>query len=220
MIYDVKRLRGSGCDCHEPKLASVVAEQATRMTVKRSAHKRPATMAEEAAHKKAGATPILMTAGKGSLCRPFYKIEKDPDKFAACNALSDEIGPLDDPKKAYKLIEEAIGDEFNEVFGLVTLDIHCRMKSIAETGRGEADSVMAPLKPTLQTALIDGAHGVIIFHVHPSGVEAEPSDADIETTQSFVEAFEAIDVLLVDHIIIGGDIKKRSYYSFREDGAL
>jgi len=80
--------------------------------------------------------------------------------------------------------------------------------------------VMAPLVPTLQAALIDGAHAAILFHVHPSGIEAEPSDADIETTESFVKAFDTVNVHLLDHVIVGGDIRRRSYYSFLEDDAL
>lgn len=169
------------------------------------------------------ATPIVVRGKSASdrvQCRPFLKVEKDGALFAACNALADEIGPLNTPKKAFKLISEAIGDELNEVFGVVTLDLHLRFKGLAETGRGEPSSVMAPLKPTIQTALVDGAHTVIIFHVHPSGVEAEPSDADRETTESFVEAFEMVDIPLMDHIIVGGDNSRRSYYSFAESGDL
>jgi DNA repair protein RadC len=164
--------------------------------------------------------PVLMAASSGSKCRPFLRVEKDPQLFAACNAIADEIGPLDDPERAYRLIEQVIGNEVNEVFGLVTVDLHKRMKSIAETGRGEPASVMAPMVPTLQAALIDGAYGVIIFHVHPSGVEAQPSKADKDTTKAFAKAFDTVGVFFIDHIIVGGDVEHRSYYSFVEAGAL
>jgi DNA repair protein RadC len=130
------------------------------------------------------------------------------------------VGPLNTPKKAYQIIEDAIGDEVNEVFGLLTLDLHLRLKSVAETGRGEPSAVMAPLVPTLQAALIDGAHAVILFHCHPSGIEAEPSDADKETTEAFVEAFDTVGVILMDHVIAGGTVKKKSYFSFLEAGLL
>jgi DNA repair protein RadC len=173
-----------------------------------------------APHRPRGVEPVILVGGPGTKCRPFLKVEKDAEKFAACNALADEIGPLNTPKKAFELIGEAIGDEVNEVFGVVTLDLHLRLKSVAETGRGEPSSVMAPMGPTLQAALIDGAHAVIIFHVHPSGVEAEPSQADKDTTKAFVKAFETVNVHFLDHVIVGGDIRKRSYYSFAEDDAL
>jgi len=214
MIYDAKEItrRRRGCACYEPGPALLVAERAVL---------RETPLAERAKpHRAQGTSPIVLGSGRESRCRPFLKVEKDAEKFAACNALADEIGPLNTPKKAFKLIEEAIGDEVNEVFGLVTLDLHLRMKSVAETGRGEPAAVMAPMVPTLQAALIDGAHAVIIFHVHPSGIEAKPSPADRDTTKAFVKAFDTINVHFIDHVIVGGDIKKRSYYSFAETGNL
>ena len=211
----VARLRG--CGCHEPAQARTVAERAVlsvrgRMPARRLVR----DDAHEVALADAGAEPIVLGAGNGSKCRPFLTVQKDQERFAACNTLSDSIGPLDTPKKAFKLIREAIGDEVNEVFGIVTLDLHLRMKSIAETGRGEPAAVMAPLVPTLQAALIDGAHAVVVFHVHPSGVKAEPSDADKETTEAFADAFEVVGVGLLDHIICG----HKSYFSFLEAGLL
>jgi hypothetical protein len=206
--YDIgemrRRVRGDGCGCHEPTKAREVARRTAR----------------EAQQPPEGVEPVILTAGRGSKCMPFLKVEKDPVRFAACNALAEKIGPIDTPKKAYQLLMDAIGDEVNEVFGLVTLDLHLRMKSVAETGRGEPAAVMAPMVPTLQAALIDGAHAVILTHVHPSGIEAEPSDADKETTKAFAKAFETVNVILMDHIIVGGDIKKRSYFSFLEAGLL
>jgi len=210
MNYDVKERR-SPCECLEPAQALLVAERATILAEPRM---------RERPHRATGTRPVILGVTPGSKCRPFLTIKKDDEKFAACNALADEVGPLNTPKKAYRIIEEAIGDEVNEVFGLVTLDLHLRMKSVAETGRGEPAAVMAPMVPTLQTALMDGAHAVIIFHVHPSGIEAKPSQADKDTTKSFVKAFETVNVIFMDHIIVGGDIKNRSYYSFAEAKAL
>lgn len=164
--------------------------------------------------------PVVVSGRDGSRCRPFLTVHKDTERFSACNALADEIGPLNDPKKVFRLLEEAIGDELSEVFGVMTVDIHGRMKGMAETGRGEASSVMAPMIPTLRSALLGGGQGAILYHVHPSGIVAEPSDADIETTEAFAEAFEAIGMPLIDHVILGGSKKRKSYYSFAEDGKL
>jgi len=177
--------------------------------------------AREAPHRRqADAEPVVLAGKPGSKCRPFLKVEKDAEKFAACNALADEIGEINTPKKAFRLLEDAIGDELNEVFGVMTLDIHLRFKAMGNTGRGESSSVMAPLQSTLRTALASGGDYAILYHVHPSGIEAEPSDADKETTEAFVEAFEAIGMPLIDHIIVGGSSRKPSYFSFAEAGLL
>jgi hypothetical protein len=165
--------------------------------------------------RPSGTEPVVIVGKPGSKCRPFLKIEKDADKFAACNALADELGEIDAPKKAFRIIEDAIGDEVNEVFG-----IHLRFKGLAETGRGEPASVMAPLQPTLQIALASGANSIVIWHCHPSGIEAEPSEADKETTEAFAEACEIIGLPLIDHVIVGGTSRKRSYFSFAEAGLL
>jgi len=215
-LYDANEivLRGRGCSCHEPTQARAFAHTVAERVYERSGS------THRGALSKAGADPVILSAGRTSACRPFLTVNKKPEEFAACNALADEIGPLNTPKKAFRLIGDAIGNEVNEVFGLVTLDLHLRMKSVAETGRGEPSAVAAPMVPTLQAALIDGAHAVIIFHVHPSGIEAKPSQADKDTTKAFVKAFETVNVHFIDHIIVGGDIKKRSYYSFAEARAL
>jgi len=206
--------------CAQKALERHLQKRAPRgVTERRASHLRE--VSEQAVpHRPRGVEPVVLVGKPGSKCRPFLKVEKNAEAFAACNALSDEIGPLNTPKKAYRIIEEAIGDEVNEVFGVMTLDLHLRLKSIAETGRGEPSSVMAPMGPTLQAALIDGAHAVILLHCHPSGIEAEPSQADKDTTKAFAKAFDVVNIYLLDHIIAAGDIKNRSYFSFAEAGLL
>ncbi len=197
-------LRNRSCGCATPARSRRMREIAERTTPK----------------SPRGTEPITLDGGPGAKCRPFLTVEKDAEKFAACNALAEEIGPLDEPKKVFRILEDAIGDEISEVFGVMTLDIHKRFKGMGITGRGESDSVMAPIKPTLRLAVASGGDYAILFHCHPSGVEAEPSDADIETTEAFADAFEAIDMILLDHIVTGGSIKDPSYFSFLEGGLL
>jgi len=185
---------------------------------------RPRTLREVAeratVHRPDDTEPVILAGGPGAKCRPFLKVEKDAEKFAACNALADEIGPLNTPKKMFRIIEDAIGDEVNEVFGVLMLDLHLRFKGLSETGRGEPSSVMAPLMPTLQVALISGAQAICLWHVHPSGIEAEPSEADKETTEAFADACDVIGLPLLDHLISGGSSRKRSFFSFAEAGLL
>lgn len=221
-------IRGArGCACptsvrvfRGPRPGSRVLE-APRRTILRPRVSHVWEVAERGTtHRPHDTEPVILTGGPGAKCRPFLKVEKDAEKFAACNALADEIGPLNTPKKMFRIIEDAIGGEVNEVFGVLMLDLHLRFKGLAETGRGEPSSVMAPLQPTLQMALISGAQSIVIMHCHPSGIEAEPSDADKETTEAFADACEVIGLPLLDHIIVGGDVKKRSFFSFAEAGLL
>jgi len=60
-----------------------------------------------------------------------------------------------------------------------------------------------------------GAVGVVFAHNHPSGSPA-PSSSDRAVTKKLKTALGAIDVELLDHIIIGGG----EYYSFSDSRLL
>ena len=53
---------------------------------------------------------------------------------------------------------------------------------------------------------------VIIAHNHPTN-DPTPSTADITATKSLEKACRAVDLMLLDHLIIADS----SYYSFTED---
>jgi DNA repair protein RadC len=59
------------------------------------------------------------------------------------------------------------------------------------------------------------AAAIVIGHNHPSG-EITPSSSDRAVTKKLQIALEAIDVHLLDHIIVGGD----QYYSFADTGNI
>jgi DNA repair protein RadC len=148
-------------------------------------------------------------------------VERDEPKYEACMALSEKIGPIDSPKKAFAFLKQAVGVEDQEVFGALYLDTHLYIRDFAETGRGEVDAVMAPIKPTLRIATLrlamdDLATGLLIFHCHPT-LYSQPSDADKDVTKSFEEACDTLDLFFVDHMIIGG---MKEYYSFADAGLL
>ena len=149
-------------------------------------------------------------------CRPWLKVERDEKKFEACMAIAEKIGPIDSSKRAFEILKEAIGSEDQEVFGGMYLDTHLYLRGLAETGRGEFDAVMAPVKPTLRLAMLDGITGVLIFHCHPT-LYSQPSDSDKQVTKAFEEACATLDLFFVDHIIVGG---KKEYFSFADEGLL
>jgi hypothetical protein len=227
-VNALARRPGGPCACREPVRSSRVRqispqefERAARARVVREFSGRPHPRAvSERPRSHRGTEPVILAGKPGSKCRPFLTVHKDDEKFAACNALADEIGPLNDPKKVFRLLEEAIGDELSEVFGVMTLDLHGRLKGMTNTGMGEASSVMAPMIPTLRAALLSGGGGSILYHCHPSGIDAQPSQADIDTTEAFDEAFEAIGMPLIDHVIVAGSTRKRSFFSFAKEGLL
>ena len=147
-------------------------------------------------------------------CRPYMKIEKDVGRFTACQRISERIGAINNPRKAFEILREAAGAEVAERFGVMTLDTHLHLRGLWETGAGETDSVQAPKLPTLNAAIADQAAAAVIYHVHPAASDY-PSDADVEVTEMFASAFNEVGVLLLDHVIVAVG-SRHGYYSFAQ----
>ena len=67
-------------------------------------------------------------------------------------------------------------------------------------------------KQILRHAIFLGAQGIIIAHNHPTD-DPRPSKADVLSTQSLEKSCAALELTLLDHIIIANS----SYYSFQEE---
>lgn len=102
-----------------------------------------------------------------------------------------------------------------EAFSIICLDINKRLISIEQIFRGTIDSATIYPRDLVEKALSLGASYVILSHNHPSGI-AKPSNADIEITEIIYKAFFMVNIKVLDHIIIAGNL----HYSFRENGIL
>ncbi len=80
---------------------------------------------------------------------------------------------------------------------------------------GTIDSVVAYPRRILEQAMAANAAGLILVHNHPSG-NCNPSPDDDRLTKSLFEAAKALDIILLDHLIVGRD----GYYSFAEHRRL
>ena len=67
----------------------------------------------------------------------------------------------------------------------------------------------------LKMSLEKSAPAIAVAHNHPSGQD-NPSREDDAITQRIKKGCEAIDVRLLDHIIIAGG----KYYSFADEGKI
>lgn len=84
-----------------------------------------------------------------------------------------------------------------------------------ELGKGTVNGVMIYPREVARHALLHRATAVVLAHNHPSG-DTTPSLADVEMTESVRLALHALDIVLHDHLIIGGD----AVFSFRDAGML
>ena len=92
----------------------------------------------------------------------------------------------------------------NETVFLLCLDAKCKVLCCKEMGEGSVNSAGVPIRRIVETALGVNATSVILAHNHPSGL-AIPSDEDVHTTRRVALALDAVEIGLVDHIVVADD---------------
>lgn len=109
-----------------------------------------------------------------------------------------------------------------EKFWVLSLNRRNRLRKQVEVSSGTATAALAHPREVFRSAIREAASAVVCVHNHPSG-DPSPSAADIQLTRQLREAATAVDIPLLDHVIIGrrgADPLGRGYYSFREAGLL
>ena len=89
----------------------------------------------------------------------------------------------------------------NETVFLLCLDAKCKVLCCEKVGEGSVNSAGVPIRKIVELALKENATSVILAHNHPSGL-AIPSGEDIQTTRRVSLALDAVEIGLVDHIIV------------------
>jgi len=102
----------------------------------------------------------------------------------------------------------------NETVYLLCLDAKCKVLACKEVGEGSVNSAAVPIRRIVEMALGANATSVVLAHNHPSGV-AVPSGEDIQTTRRLAVALNAVDITLIDHIVVADD----DYVSMLQSGA-
>lgn len=109
-----------------------------------------------------------------------------------------------------------------EKFWVLCLNRKNRLIRMVEVTSGTATSSLAHPREVFREAIKAGATAVVCAHNHPSGDPA-PSAADVQVTRQLRDAAKAVDIDLLDHLVLGraeADPQGRGYYSFREAGLI
>jgi DNA repair protein RadC len=106
-------------------------------------------------------------------------------------------------------------DLCHEECHLLLLDIKNQYMGHHLLSRGGITESTVDIRLLLRHALVAGAPNVILAHNHPSG-NPHPSRQDDELTKRLNQACHAVQLRLLDHIIIGDN----TYYSYADEGKL
>ena len=104
------------------------------------------------------------------------------------------------------------GRRLEKVF-LLCLDAKCKVLCCKEVAEGSVNAAGISVRKVVETALGANATSVVLAHNHPSGV-AVPSGEDVQTTHRIAAALAAVEVHLVDHIVVADE----DYVSMAQSG--
>ena len=113
--------------------------------------------------------------------------------------------------KSYHALED-IGEFFLSQFAgvseetvfLMMLDNSFCMIDCQRVGTGTINSVNVTTRRMIEMALSSQASMVVLAHNHPKGI-AIPSREDLDATRFLQEAFSAVGVPLLEHILVAGN---------------
>ncbi len=117
-------------------------------------------------------------------------------------------------KCAQYLMPRFIGEQ-EEVVYLLCLDAKCKALDCSLIHRGAVNMTAISVRKIVKAALDHNATSVVVAHNHPSGL-ALPSREDRATTLAIKAALDAVDVVLVDHVIVADE----DFVSLADDGLL
>lgn len=109
----------------------------------------------------------------------------------------------------------ALAEERCETAAFAYLDGQRRVLGMRHVRSGARDWLDLPIRAVAADALSFDAAAVILAHNHPSG-DPTPSAGDREATRLLARTLDAIEVELLDHLVVA----RGGHTSFRSAGLL
>lgn len=122
---------------------------------------------------------------------------------------------INSPYQSYLFLKDSMQHESQENLVCVYLNNQSEVIDSKTVTIGTINHTIFNPRDILKWALKLSATGIIIAHNHPSG-NPEPSNEDIIVTKKIIQAAKLVDIIIIDHIIIG----KNRYFSFLENKNL
>lgn len=128
---------------------------------------------------------------------------------------SDKVNQIVSSQDAYEELTGVLSDLPNEEFWVLLLNRSNKVIEKRNISKGGVSGTVADAKLIFKAAIERLASGIILAHNHPSG-SVKPSNADKLLTNKLVRAGKDLDIVIIDHIIVGD----RNYFSFKDEGLM
>lgn len=115
----------------------------------------------------------------------------------------------------FEVMKYEIGNlPYEEMWALLLNQSNCVVGKV-RLSQGGSTATVFDVKKLIRTALNAHAEAVILTHNHPSG-NLRPSAADDKVTRICLDACRAMDLKLLDHVIVTSD----GYYSYSDSSSI
>ena len=118
---------------------------------------------------------------------------------------------LNSPQHFADYARMKLGGKTSEITLIFFLNTQNRLLRCDTIGAGSVDAVTIYPAEVARSALVAGAHSVVLCHNHPGGSE-RPSRDDDAVTFDLRNALQPLGLVLLDHVIVS----RFGFYSYRE----
>lgn len=122
---------------------------------------------------------------------------------------------IDNPNDASEIFIHDLGSEESEVFAVLFLDSKLRIIAYERMFYGTVNETYVHVREVAKKALLIGAKRIICGHNHPTASRA-PSQNDLKITEKLKGGLDLLDIILEDHMIVGGG----EYHSMADNGEI
>jgi len=131
--------------------------------------------------------------------------EETPGKIIAISCSQD----------VFDVLQPILGELPHEEFWIIYLNNSNKILHKEQLSKGGITGTLVDIRLVLKRALERNAVGLVLSHNHPSG-SLKPSKVDKELTTKLKRAAEALDIMVLDHLII----TEKAYFSFADEQLL
>ncbi|GMN10951.1 DNA repair protein RadC [Croceitalea sp. MTPC9] len=125
------------------------------------------------------------------------------------------VTKINSSKDVFELLQPILGELPHEEFWIIYLNNSNKVLHKEQLSKGGITGTLVDIRLVLKKALEYSAVGLVLSHNHPSGM-LKPSAADKQITTKLKLAAEALDIKVLDHIIV----TEKAYFSFADEHLL
>lgn len=144
-----------------------------------------------------------------------FKVVKEYAKRTEVSSRYAERYVIESPESIFPFLKHLIGNKSQEHFVVIFLDGKNSIIDHQVLSVGTVNQAVVYPRESVKLALEKNAVSVLFAHNHPSGSTA-PSDADVMLTKTLIDAFQLMDIGVLDHLIVS----KSWFTSLKKEGVM